>query len=157
MTSKRRQKTMRRHSPVNERIKRRYFVYLAEANRYSESSVDAVAKALSRFETYNKYRDFKTFHFQQAVGFKNHLAVQQSEATGRKLSKATLSATLSHLKRFFHWLAGQPGFKSFLQYSDAEYFNLSEKDSRQGQTRQAGADIGANHTCHRCDAIRLRH
>ncbi|MBC7773388.1 MAG: site-specific integrase, partial [Pyrinomonadaceae bacterium] len=50
--------------------------------------------------------------------------------SGEKLSKATLNATLAHVKRFFHWLAGQPGYKSRLQYSDADYFNLSEKDVR---------------------------
>jgi len=127
---------MRRHSPNNERIKRQYFVYLKEANRYSEPSVDAVAKALSRFEIYTKYRDFKTFHFQQAVAFKNHLAEQHSKVSGEKLSKATLSATLSHLKRFFHWLAGQQGFISRIKYSDAEYFNLSEKDSRVAKARR---------------------
>jgi hypothetical protein len=33
-------------------------------------------KAVSRFESYTKYRDFKAFHFEQAVGFKNHLAKQ---------------------------------------------------------------------------------
>jgi len=43
------------------------------------------------------------------------------------LSKATLCATLSALKRFFIWLAGQPGYKSRISYSDAEYFNLSAK------------------------------
>ena len=50
--------------------------------------------------------------------------------TGGKLSKATLRATLAHLKRFFLWLAGQPGYKSRLRYCDAEYFNLSDKDTR---------------------------
>jgi integrase len=34
------------------------------------------------------------------------------------------------LKRFFIWLAGQPGYKSRISYSDAEYFNLSAKDAR---------------------------
>jgi hypothetical protein len=43
------------------------------------------------------------------------------------LSKATLYATLSALKRFFIWLAGEPGYKSRISYSDAEYFNLSAK------------------------------
>jgi len=38
------------HNPVNERIKRRYFAYLKEAQRNSEATVDAVAKALDRFE-----------------------------------------------------------------------------------------------------------
>jgi integrase len=34
------------------------------------------------------------------------------------------------LKRFFIWLAGQPGYKSRIAYSDAEYFNLSAKETR---------------------------
>jgi len=34
------------------------------------------------------------------------------------------------LKRFFIWLAGQPGYKSRISYSDAEYFNLSVKETR---------------------------
>jgi hypothetical protein len=42
---------MRNHNPANERIKREYFVYLKEAKRQSEASVDAVAAAVARFET----------------------------------------------------------------------------------------------------------
>ena len=37
---------------------------------------------------------------------------------------------LTQLKQFFQWLAWQPGYKARLQYSDADYFNLSEKDTR---------------------------
>jgi integrase len=50
--------------------------------------------------------------------------------TRDRLSKATLYATLCALKRFFIWLAGQPGYKSRISYSDAEYFNLSAKETR---------------------------
>jgi site-specific recombinase XerD len=121
---------MKTYNAENERIKRRYFAYLKEAMRHSEQTLDAVAKSFARFEDYTKYKDFKAFHYQQAVGFKNHLAEQKAEGTGKKLSKATLHATLANLKRFFHWLAGQPGYKSRIQYSDADYFNLSEKDVR---------------------------
>ena len=39
---------MRQHNAENERVKRRYFSYLEEAKRYSEMTVDAVAKALQR-------------------------------------------------------------------------------------------------------------
>ena len=113
---------MTTHNPKNERTKRQYLVYLREAKRQSEASLDAVAAALARFEAHTRYRDFKTFHHQQAVAFKHHLAGQDSQATGEKLSKATQYATLSHLKRFFQWLAGQPGYRSRLQYADAEYF-----------------------------------
>jgi len=121
---------MTMHNADNERIKRRYFAYLKEAKRHSEPTVDAVAKALARFEEDTKHRDFKSFHFEQAIAFKRRLAEQRNQQTGEKLSKATLHATLAQVKNFFHWLAGQPGYKSRLQYSDADYFNLSEKDVR---------------------------
>jgi len=121
---------MQKCNSANERIKRKYFTFLKEAKRQSEPTVDAVAKALSRFEAYNKYRDFKAFHFEQAVAFKNYLADQKGQQSGEKLSKATLHATLTQLKRFFQWLALQPGYKSRVQYADAEYFNLSDKDTR---------------------------
>ena len=124
------------HNPNNERIKRRYFAYLKEAKRHSEPTVDAVAKALARYEADTRYRDFKTFHFEQAIAFKKHLTEQKSQRSGEKLSKATLNATLAHLKRFFYWLAGQPGYKSRLKYSDADYFNLSEKDVRIATARR---------------------
>jgi integrase len=39
-------------------------------------------------------------------------------------------ATLTQLRQFFFWLADQPGYKSRIQHSDADYFNLSSKDSR---------------------------
>jgi integrase len=103
---------------------------LKEAKRYSEPTVDVVAKALSRFEQFTKYKDFNAFHTEQAIAFKRYLSEQKAEQSGQKLSKATLYATLTQLKRFFQWLAWQPGYKSRLQYSDAEYFNLSDKDMR---------------------------
>jgi integrase len=127
---------MTNHNPNNERIKRAYFTYLKEAKRHSEATVDAVAKALDRFESYSKRRDFKAFHYQQAVAFKNHLSEQKGQQSGEKLSKATLNATLANLKRFFQWLAGQPGYRSRFQYSDADYFNLSDKDTRIATARR---------------------
>jgi len=127
---------MKKHDPNNERIKREYFTFLKEAKRQSESSIDAVAKALNRFEVYTKYREFKTFNRHQAVAFKKDLAEQKGQQSGKKLSKAMLNSTLMHLKRFFEWLAGQPGYKSSLQYLDAEYFNLSEKDTRIATARR---------------------
>src|ERR1017187_2156839 len=120
---------MTKHNPENERIKRKYFAYLKEAKRHSEPTVDAAAKALDRFGVYTKHRDFKAFHTEQAIAFKKHLAEQNAQS-GEKLSKATLYATLTQLKRFFQWLVWQPGYKSRFQYSDADYFNLSDKEAR---------------------------
>jgi len=127
---------MKKHNPANERIKRQYFAFLKEARRHSEPTVDAAAKALHRFEVYNRHRDFKTFHFEQAIAFKRHLAELKGQQSGERLSKATLHATLTQLKRFFQWLAWQPGYKSRMQYADAEYFNLSDKDTRVATARR---------------------
>ncbi len=127
---------MTAHNPSNERIKRQYFAYLKEAKRRSEATVDAAAKALSRFEADTKFRDFKAFHLAQAIAFKKQLAEQLGKRSGEKLSKATLHATLADLKGFFQWLAGQPGYKSRLRYSDADYFNLSDKDTRVATARR---------------------
>lgn len=121
---------MAKHNPANTRIKRDYFQYLKEAMRRDESSIDAVAKALSRFEEANGHKDFRKFHKQQAMAFKKKLDTQNSLQTGKPLSRATVHSTLSALKAFFIWLAGQPGYKSKLAYDDAQYFNLSDKDVR---------------------------
>ena len=130
---------MIKHNANNERIKRQYFIFLKEAKRQNEASVDAVAKSVSRFESYTKFKDFKAFHFEQAVGFKNHLAQQTNQQTGKKLSKATLNSTLRQLKTFFQWLAMQSGYKSRLNYTDMEYFNLSEKEVRIATARRKTA------------------
>jgi integrase len=127
---------MKTHNPDNERIKRAYFTYLIEAQGFSDPTLDGVAKAINRFETYTRFRDFKAFHIEQAKGFKASLAEQTSLRTKDRLSKATLYATLSALKRFFIWLAGQPGYKSRISYSDAEYFNLSAKETRVAKARR---------------------
>jgi integrase len=121
---------MKTYDAQNERIKRRYLTFLKEAKRFSESSLDGVAKAIHRFESYTRFRDFRQFHIQQAVAFKADLAKQRHARTEAPLSKATLLSTLNALKAFFQWLAGQPGYKSRLKYADAEYFNLSEKEMR---------------------------
>lgn len=121
---------MTKYHAENERIKRKYFAYLKESTGNSEPTVDAAAKALARFEHHTKHKDFKAFHYEQAIAFKRHLAEQKGQQSGEKLSKATLRATLTQLKRFFRWLVWQPGYKSRFQFSDADYFNLSDKDTR---------------------------
>ena len=49
---------MTEHNAKNERIKRQYFAFLKEAKRHSEPTVDAVAKALARFEAETRFKDF---------------------------------------------------------------------------------------------------
>ncbi len=127
---------MKSHHPQNERIKHRYITFLKEAKRVSETTVDAITKAIARFEEYTKYKDFKTFRHEQAVGFKRNLLSQKSQQTGKPLSKSTVHSTLMHLKAFFQWLSREQGYKSKIAYSDAEYFNSSNKDMQVATARR---------------------
>jgi integrase len=127
---------MAKHNAENTRIKREYFDYLKEAMRRDEASIDQVAKALARFEEAIGYKDFKKFHREQAKAFKRRLDKEKNEQTGKPLARATVHSTLSTLRAFFIWLAGQPGYKSKLAYADADYFNLSEKDVRIAKARR---------------------
>lgn len=127
---------MVKHNAKNEHIKRQYLFYLREAKGQSESSLDAAASAIFKFEIYARFRDFGTFHLEQARGFKKQLSERESETTAAQLSQATQYSTLAHLKRFFFWLAGQPGYKSGISYSDADYFNLPAKESRIATARR---------------------
>jgi integrase len=119
---------MAKHNAENERIKRRYFDYLREAKRLSETSVDQTAAALDRFEAGNGYKPYGKFHVEQAISFKRKLADEINPRTGKPLSKATLHATLTALKNFITWLSTQSGYRRQISYSDGEYFNLSAKD-----------------------------
>lgn len=121
---------MRKHYPENERVKREYFAYLETAKRMTSTSVDQVAAAIALFEGSAGYRDFRKFHIAQAVAFRDKLIRQINPETGRPLAKATIHSRLSALRAFFLWLAGRPGYRSRIRYSDADYFNVSANDER---------------------------
>jgi len=126
---------MNKYNANNERIKRKYLTFLKQAKGQNEASIDAVAKAISRFEFYTRYKDFKAFHFEQAIGFKKHLASQKHHKTGKQLSLATMNGTVRLLKAFIEWLSQETGYKSRIKYSEAEYFNLSEKEARTAKAK----------------------
>lgn len=119
---------MPKHCPENERIKHSYQTWLREARRQSEASVDKAMAAICQFEGHTRTKPFKQFHRNQAVAFKRHLNEQLNLRTGRPLSASTKHTTLSALRAFILWLADQPGYRSAISYSDAEYFNATERD-----------------------------
>ena len=121
---------MMKHHVKNERIKRKYYIYLAEAKRLSEKSIDNAATAIAAFEQSTNKRDFAAFHIEQAKKFKRGLNEAINAKTGKPLAKATIRTRLNDVKAFFHWLAGQAGYKSKISYSDCEYFNQPANDTR---------------------------
>lgn len=127
---------MAKHNASNERVKRDYFRFPAEAKGRDTATIDRVAKSLARFESGTGHKDFKRFHREQAVAFKRRLGEALGERSGERLSKATVQSALRDLKAFFEWLAREPGFRSHIEYADADYFNLSEKDAAIARARR---------------------
>lgn len=123
-----------KHNPANERIKRRYQVFLAEAKGLSEATVDQCAAAIDRFEASTGFKDFRAFHIEQARAFKRRLLEDVLPETGKPMAKATAHGMLRALKAFFEWLSRGPGFKSKIGFSDASYFNLTDNDTRIAKT-----------------------
>jgi integrase len=120
----------------NERIKRRYLIFLKDAKGRDEASIDAAASAIDRFGDFNRHRSFKSFHFEQARAFKAQLMTETNARTGKPLSAATIHAILGALKAFFVWLADQPGYASKIKYADAEYFSAPDNLSRIATARR---------------------
>jgi integrase len=127
---------MPKYNPENERIKRAYFTHLRAARGISEATIDAVSKAIHRFESSTAFRSFKKFHIEQAIAFRRRLDEAVASGTEKPLSKATILQTLNAMRAFALWLAEQPGYRSRIRYSDADYFRLSEKDTRIAKAAQ---------------------
>ncbi len=121
---------MKTNSTKNARILYEYAKYLKEAKQLDDSTIDGVMKSINRFDEATNYLDFKKFRAKHAIAFKKHLLSCKSVVTGDKLSKATVLTTMRHLKGFFQFLVTQKGYRAKINYSDIEYFNLSEKDTR---------------------------
>jgi integrase/recombinase XerD len=111
---------MRAYNPRNERIEKEYVRFVKEADRKAESTIDAIRKAISRYEAYTSLKDFATFNREQAVEFKKHLAKTKADSSGGNLTKSTLHAATNALKAFFRWLSCQPGYKSRIKRTDIE-------------------------------------
>jgi site-specific recombinase XerD len=103
---------------------------LKAARGLNDASIDVATAAIHRFEDSTAFRSFKKFHVEQAIAFRRRLEDARNGRTGKPISKATALQVLNALRAFFLWLAEQPGYRRRIRYSDAEYFRLSEKDTR---------------------------
>lgn len=121
---------MHRHHPDNVRIKADYLQYLEHARGRASSSIEHVAAAIAQFEEATNFRDFKRFHPNQAVAFKEKLHTELNCRTGMPLATSTIHSRLAALEDFFVWLADRPTYKSRIRYTDAHYFRLSTNDDR---------------------------
>jgi integrase len=92
--------------------------------------------SIARFEDSTGRKDFRRFHRAQAIAFKKRLGEAINDRSGERLSKASVQAVLRDLKAFFEWLSREPGYRSKIQFSDADYFSLNEKDAAIARARR---------------------
>lgn len=121
---------MKKYCAENERIKYKYFRYMKQANGKDEQTLDKIGWALAKFEKSTNFKPFRNFKLRQAIEFKEQLDKATNPRTGKPLSYSTKDSLLRLVKGFFHWLAGQPGFRSRIGYDDVDYFNNSAKNAR---------------------------
>jgi integrase/recombinase XerD len=122
----------------NEQIKREFFEHLKGAEGFAKTSVSTFAQAIGQWQLFTNDDDFGTFDKSKASGFCDWLASRETKTKAGKLSVVTQYNYLRRLKRFFTWLADQPGFKSKILKNDIEFLRLSRKDAliaRSGTTK----------------------
>ncbi|ABV94957.1 integrase family protein [Dinoroseobacter shibae DFL 12 = DSM 16493] len=121
---------MARRNSDNQRIKRKYLVWLKDARGLSEASIDKTAAAITGYDDWLGGKDFRAFHSERARSFKRHLGGLRNARTGSPLSASTVNSILRELKAFYYWLADQPGYKSRISRSDADYLSPDRKSDQ---------------------------
>ncbi len=111
----------------NEKIKRAYLVRMRDAQGLSEATVEAVEKAIWLYEDFSRHESFRRFDRNRASQFK----VWLESSNSRPISAGTLYQRLKHLKNFFIWLSGQPGYRKSIKLDDVEYLNLDKNRVRE--------------------------
>lgn len=121
---------MNKHRSANLRTKRHYLVWLADAKGHSSASIDKAAAAIDRYATWLGDRPFSAFNIDWARGFKRQMEAEPGDRAGQPLSLSSIDHTLRALRAFHHWLADQPGYKSRIRHTDAEYFSPSRRTTK---------------------------
>lgn len=123
-------------NPVSERLKRRYYHHLREAEGRAETTIDQAARALADYERFTVWKDFKRFRPEDAVGYRRSLLAGGGKRSAQLSSRATVHTKLVQVQRFFHWLSGQAGYKSRISSADVQCFSLSARDRKIARHRR---------------------
>lgn len=114
----------------NQRAIRSYLQHLEEAEGLAPRTVDEAARAIAGYEAFTNLKEFRRFSRKDAIAFKKMLLARDGRAAGERSSRATVVTKLCQVKKFFNWLASQPGYKTRIERTDVEYLNISARDAR---------------------------
>lgn len=118
----------------NEKMKRNYFKHLRDREGYSVKTVEVVENAIWKYEEFTKEVDYKQFDEKNVRGFKKWLVTNVNAKSKKKLGLKSQYDILRHLKKFFTWLSGQPGYKSRILIYNVDCLRLDKKQSREAKT-----------------------
>jgi integrase/recombinase XerD len=121
---------MKKYKAKNEKIKRKYFEWLKDAEGYSDKTIECVEKAIWKYEEFTKDDDYANYSVRQAKAFKKWLNSQKKKRTSKTISLTTQYAYLRHIRAFFLWLSGQAGYKSRINAYDVQLLKLDKQQSR---------------------------
>jgi len=119
---------MKKHNIKNERVKRKFIRWLREADGCCEATISNIEKAVLIYEEFTKAADFGLYSPDRAIEFKKYL--KKREFRGKLISITTYYTYLRHLRKFFTWLAWQPGYKSKISHDSIDYLKIKEKEER---------------------------
>jgi len=114
----------------NEKAKRAFFSFMRESGGYTENSITAFENAILLWQNFSRETDFSSFSKKKAVDFKNWLKNKKKAGSEEKISLGYCYHNLRRLRKFFEWLAKQPGYKSNINITDIDFLKLSRKESR---------------------------
>ena len=103
----------------NERVKRDFLYFLKEAKGYCESTINQIEREILTYEDFTTSADFSTFNREKAIDFKKCL--KKRKFREKTISLSTYHNHLRHLRKFFGWLVGQPGYKNKINNNDIAY------------------------------------
>ena len=123
----------------NALAKKKFFEFLQGAKGFTEKSINTFGEAIFQWEEFMEHDNFANFNKTKALDFVRHLKEREAKTESGHLALQTQYNYLRRVKKFFSWLADQPGYKSCVNKNDAEFLRLSKKEARiatSGTTRR---------------------
>lgn len=115
----------------NELIKRRFYGYLKNSKGFSEKTIECYEGAIWLWEDFSHKADFADLNKTTVEIFKDSLKNKKKANSQENVSLSYCYDILRYLKLFFEWLSKQTSYKSRINQTTIDYFNLTRKEVRE--------------------------
>ena len=110
---------MKKYCLENEKVIRDYLE--VKRFKFAESTISQITNAIEKYQEFTDYKNFKIFNIKIVNSYVRHLR-------DSNLSTSTINSNLTHLRKFFEWLAPQvDSFMSEVQNLEKIMINSLKK------------------------------